>query len=114
MSSPFLNGQRGDSYETFTADKCCEVKTGHGVAGSFEVLSKSYWQLIKIDIHDFFFLLRHIVSSLADEEPEEDVSVEQLEEKAIGGDARAQARVSESTCTDMHRQALGIVFSPAS
>lgn len=47
-----------------------------------------------------FFLLRHIVSSPADEEPEEDVSVEQLEEKAIGGDARAQARVSESTCTD--------------
>lgn len=59
-------------------------------------------KLIKIDIHDFFFffLLRHIVSSPADEEPEEDVSVEQLEEKAIGGDARAQARVSESTCTD--------------
>lgn len=45
-----------------------------------------------------FFLLRHIVSSPADEEPEEDVSVEQLEEKAIGGDARAQTRVSESTC----------------
>lgn len=54
------------------------------------------------------------MSSPADEEPEEDVSVEQLEEKAIGGDARAQTRVSESTCTDMQRQALGIVFSPAS
>nr|XP_004564307.2 wolframin [Maylandia zebra] len=30
-----------------------------------------------------------------DEEPEEDVSVEQLEEKAIGGDARAQARLGQ-------------------
>lgn len=28
------------------------------------------------------------------------MSVEQLEEKATGGDARAQARVSGSTCTD--------------
>lgn len=34
-----------------------------------------------------------------DEEPEEDLTLEQLEEKAKAGDARAQIRVSEHTCT---------------
>lgn len=33
-----------------------------------------------------------------DEEPEEDLSVEQMKERAEAGDARAQTRVSESTC----------------
>ena len=34
-----------------------------------------------------------------DEEPEEDLSVDQMKEKAEAGDARAQTRVGESTCT---------------
>ncbi len=42
---------------------------------------------------------RHLLSSPPDEEPEEDLSVEEMEEKAKAGDARAQTRVSESTCT---------------
>lgn len=41
-----------------------------------------------------------------DEEPEEDLTVEQVKEKAEAGDARAQARVSENTCT------VGIVVGP--
>lgn len=35
-----------------------------------------------------------------DEEPEEDLTVEQMEEKAKAGDAGAQTRVSENTCTE--------------
>lgn len=50
-------------------------------------------------------------SSPPDEEPEEALSVEQIEEKAKAGDARAQTWVSESTRT--HILARGIVFSPA-
>lgn len=41
--------------------------------------------------------LRHFPSSPPDEEPEEDLTIEQLEEKAKAGDARAQTRVTEST-----------------
>lgn len=42
---------------------------------------------------------RHLLSSPPDEEPEEDLSMEQMEEKAKAGDARAQTRVSESIFT---------------
>lgn len=42
--------------------------------------------------------LMHLLLSPPDEEPEEDLSVDQMEEKAKAGDARAQTRVSESTC----------------
>lgn len=38
-------------------------------------------------------------SSPPDEEPEEELSVEQMEEKARAGDARAQTQVSEGTDT---------------
>lgn len=40
-----------------------------------------------------------------DEEPEEDLTVEQVKEKAEAGDARSQTWVSENTCT------VGIVVS---
>lgn len=43
-----------------------------------------------------------------DEEPEEELTVEQLIERAEGGDARAQTRVSK---THSDRLALGIVVS---
>lgn len=33
-----------------------------------------------------------------DEEPEEDLTVEQVKERAEAGDARAQTRVSEHAC----------------
>lgn len=48
--------------------------------------------------------------SPSDEEPEEDLTVEQLIERAEAGDARAQTRVSR---THIHRLALGIVVSPS-
>lgn len=47
-----------------------------------------------IDSDPTFLHFRHILLSPPDEEPEEDLSVEQLEEKAKAGDARAQTRVS--------------------
>lgn len=52
---------------------------------------------------------------LSDEEPEEELSLEQLEEKAGFGDARAQTRVSGNTHTQTqtHRLPPGIVVSPA-
>lgn len=34
-----------------------------------------------------------------DEEPEEELTLEQVKEKAEAGDARAQTRVSQHTCT---------------
>lgn len=34
-----------------------------------------------------------------DEEPEEDLTVEQVKERAEAGDARAQTRVSQHACT---------------
>lgn len=34
-----------------------------------------------------------------DEEPEEDLTLEQVKERAEAGDARAQTRVSENACT---------------
>lgn len=40
-----------------------------------------------------------LLTSPPDDEPEEDLSFEQMEEKAKAGDARAQTRVSEITCT---------------
>lgn len=37
-----------------------------------------------------------------DEEPEEDLTVEQVKEKAEAGDACSQTQVSENTCTVGH------------
>lgn len=48
--------------------------------------------------------------SPSDEELEEDLTVEQLIERAEAGDARAQTQVSR---THTHRLALGIVVSPS-
>jgi len=39
-------------------------------------------------------IYRHILLFPPDEEPEEDLTLEQIEEKAKAGDARAQTRVS--------------------
>ena len=48
---------------------------------------------------------------MVDEEPEEELTVEQLEEKAKGGDARAQTRVSESTCPDQEFVLLPVLLA---
>lgn len=48
---------------------------------------------------------------LLDEEPEEELTLEQLIERAEGGDARAQTQVSK---THSDRLALGIVVSSCS
>lgn len=48
---------------------------------------------------------------LLDEEPEEELTLEQLMERAEGGDARAQTQVSK---THIDRLALGIVVSSCS
>lgn len=46
-------------------------------------------------------------SSPADIEPEEELSVEQMEEKAKAGDARAQTRVGEGTHAELHMILFG-------
>lgn len=48
--------------------------------------------------------------TFSDEEPEEDLSVEQLEERASAGDPRAQTRVSESTFTDWNLALLSVLL----
>lgn len=44
-----------------------------------------------------------------DEEPEEDLTVEQVKEQAEAGDARSQTRVSENTCTVGHLALLSVL-----
>lgn len=51
-----------------------------------------------------------MLSHPPDEEAEEDLTVEQMEEKARAGDARAQTRVRKA---DAHGPNLGFVVSPA-
>lgn len=44
-----------------------------------------------------------------DEEPEEDLTVEQVKEKAEAGDARSQTRVSENACAVGHFALLSVL-----